>query len=117
MAIEVLPDEVLLEIFDLGRINEVDHRPWEWAKKWARLTQVCRKWRQLIFSSPLRLNLRIFCQEGTPVRKNLCIWPAIPIAIRYGNPWSGIRRSDEDNVIAALEHPDRLCHVWLNVNG
>ena len=70
----------------------------------------------IIFASPRRLHLQIYCTSGTPVRRNLGIWPALPIILNY----SGSRRiapDDEDNVIAALEHPDRLCSVWLEATG
>ncbi|KAH8983830.1 hypothetical protein EDB86DRAFT_3085039 [Lactarius hatsudake] len=64
-----------------------------------------------------RLNLQILCSFGTPVRKNLTIWPAFPIAIYYPHnfPESGIPPDDEDNVIAALGHRDRLCSIMLFV--
>jgi hypothetical protein len=113
MAINVLPDDVLLEMFDLDQISEAYYHPW----KWVRLTHVCRKWRRLVFASPLRLNLLIICEEGIPVRKNLCIWPTIPIIMHYGHYQCGIQSSDENNVFAALEHPDRLCRVRLTVKG
>ncbi|KAI9456664.1 hypothetical protein BJY52DRAFT_1417047 [Lactarius psammicola] len=44
----------------------------------------------------------------TPVRKNLGIWPAFPIIGDYQYLWSSnVMPNDEDNIIAALEHPDR----------
>jgi hypothetical protein len=51
--------------------------------KWHTLVHVCQRWRQIVFASPRRLNLQILCTHGTPVRKNLGIWPAFPIAIDY----------------------------------
>ena len=107
MTIDTLSCNVLLEIFHLD-ISEwyYEHREWH------KLVHVCRRWRQIIFASPLRLNLRIFCTTGTPVRKNLGIWPAIPICINYGD----ISSDDEDNLMAALEHPDRLSDIrFLNL--
>jgi len=47
----------------------------------------------------------------------LGIWPAIPIIINYGSPWQSIRPNDEDNVVAALEHPDRVCFLLLSATG
>jgi hypothetical protein len=116
-AIDILPDDVLLQIFDFCR---VEYRPpWppchfilEWRIEWRRLVQVCRRWRQLIFSSPGRLDLYLICTYGTPVRKNLDIWPAFPIAIDYVNhlfmPNRYFWPDDEDNVNTALKHPDRV---------
>jgi hypothetical protein len=116
-AIDILPDDVLLQIFDFC---QVEYRPpWppchfilEWRIEWRRLVQVCRRWRQLIFSSPGRLDLYLICTYGTPVRKNLDIWPAFPIAIDYVNhlfmPNRYFWPDDEDNVNTALKHPDRV---------
>ncbi|KAN0128297.1 hypothetical protein V8E53_013881 [Lactarius tabidus] len=112
MGINILPDNVFLEIFDFDRISgclsKHSYHVWDWE----RLAHVCRKWRLIIFSSPLRLKLRIHCTNGHPVRKNLGIWPPIPITMCYSG-W-GMLSDDEDNMIAALKHPDRLYHVDLS---
>ena len=108
-TIYMLPDNVLLDIFDHYRICNGPYLA-EW--KWHLLAQVCRRWRQIIYDSPRRLDIRILCANGTPIRKNLSIWPHFPIAIDYCFPREFIRPEDED-VIAALEHPDRVCYVRL----
>ena len=98
----MLPDVALLEIFesymDGARINA-----------WHTLVHVCRKWRDVAFGSPLRLNLQLCCKTRTPVRELLDIWPLLPIVVKvYGHePW------DERNVIAALEHNERVCDFHL----
>ena len=102
----MLPDDVLLEIFDLYRKNH------ECPQQWRFLVHVCRRWRQITFASPRRLNLQVLCKHGTPVRKYLDIWPTFPIVVAYG---SAIAPDDEDNAIAALEHPDRVCRIELHV--
>jgi hypothetical protein len=56
--------------------------------KWHTLVHVCRRWRDVVFASPRRLNLRLLCRKR-PVREMLDIWPALPIEIeditwRYG---------------------------------
>jgi hypothetical protein len=113
MTIDTLPCDVLLDIFHFD-LNVSDYNPCGWR----RLVHVCQRWRQIIFASPLRLNLRIYCKPGTPVRKNLDIWPTLPICIEYGGKERGISSDDEDNIIAALEHPDRLSAVRLhNITG
>ncbi len=114
-TIDTLPDDVLLEIFDCYRSDSYTYYPSIW--KWHVLVYVCQRWRQIIFASPHRLNLRILCTHDTPVRKNVGVWPAFPIVIDYRHAWSGITPDDEDNVIAALEHPDRVCFVRLVVTG
>jgi len=116
-TINMLTDNVLVEIFDFCRKDYNHYLSHVW--NWYLLVHVCRRWRQIVFASPRRLNLQILCTEGTPVRKDLGIWPAIPIAVQYGDDASGIQVSpnDEDDVIAALEHPDRVCHVRLCIMG
>ncbi|KAH9172881.1 hypothetical protein EDB89DRAFT_842298 [Lactarius sanguifluus] len=121
-TISLLPDHVLVEIFDFCRksydqYQTFFHPAWNWHF----LVHVCQRWRQVVFASPHRLNLQILCTYGTPVRKSLGIWPAFPVVIDYRYPYS--KRGDtpndhdEDNVIAALEHPDRVCYVGLRITG
>jgi hypothetical protein len=113
---DILPDNILLEIFDFyrkdhhyfyGRVNI-------W--RWRFLVHVCRRWRQVIFESPQRLDLQIYCSDKTPVKKNLGIWPAFPIAIRYLYSRRN-RPRGEGNVIAALRHLDRVRSVTLATTG
>jgi hypothetical protein len=112
----MLSDDVLLEIFDLCRRNDdSDPRPLPvW--KWHFLVHVCQRWRQLVFSSPSRLNLHVHCTYGTPVRKNLSIWPAFPIVLDLYIA-RRLTPEDEDNVIAALENSDRIHSVKLCLTG
>ena len=114
MAIETLSDDVLLEIFDLYLDKDEDIDPWydsgsEEDKRdsydaWYVLAHVCQRWRYVVFASPRRLNLRLHC-SGRRVREMLGVWPAFPIVI-----WD---IADEDNIIAALEHRDRVCEIKL----
>jgi hypothetical protein len=111
----MLPDDVLLDIFDFCKKNrDILRSGW----KWHLLVHVCPRWRQIVFASRHRLNLQILCTSGTPaVRANLRIWPPFPIIIDYRYSWSLIMPNDEDNVIAALdrEHLDRICSIRLYV--
>lgn len=68
---------------------------------------VCQRWRQIVFTSPLRLSLQILCTDGTPLR-NLGVWSAIPFIVAY------YRRIDEVNIIAALELPNRVSTRVMN---
>ncbi|KAN0128299.1 hypothetical protein V8E53_013883 [Lactarius tabidus] len=119
-TISMLSDDVMLEIFDFCRKNHDLGNRWfellEDVWDWHILAHVCQRWRQVVFGSPLRLNLRILCTNGTPVRKHLDIWPILPIHIEYvlNGP---VECNDEDNVIAALDHPVRLSAVGLQLTG
>jgi hypothetical protein len=86
--------------------------------EWQRLVHVCRRWRHIIFASPRRLDLRLFCTYGTSVRNNLSCWPAFPIIVDYYPCWDfdngkSIVPDNDENVIAALEHPDRVYCVEI----
>ena len=99
---DVLPDDVLLEIFD---IYFKDER----TDAWQLLVHVCRRWRILVFQSPRRLNLRLDCSCKTPARDALDVWPALPLIVRGGMDSS----SGMDNIIAALGRSNRVCEVFL----
>jgi hypothetical protein len=114
----MLPDDVLLEIFDFCRSRSyADHDMWNWRP----LVHVCQTWRYIVFASPHRLDLQILCTYRTPVRKNLDIWPAFPIIIDYYNLHAGrgIPPKDEGNAIAAFDsaHLGRVRFVRLDVTG
>ena len=112
--INKLPDHVLLKIFDLYRVSsKMGHAAHTWP--WKRLVHVCQKWRSLVFASPHSLDLRLFCDPRTPVRKTLDIWPDLPIIIRADLASSAYiyRNSEDENIVAALEHRDRVFKVEL----
>ena len=78
----------------------------------------CRKWRHIVFSSRGALRLLLFCTHGTPVRKNLDCWPALPIVVQYGGfPALGppTTPEDEDNIMAALKQSDRVISISLTI--
>ena len=115
-TIDMLPDNVLLEIFDLYRITTqtYDLSPIIWS--WCLLVHVCRRWRQILFASPHRLNLKIHCTFRT-VRVDLGIWPAFPIVIDWGHFIFERSRSSIGNVVAAMKHTDRVCFINLGIEG
>jgi hypothetical protein len=116
-SINLLSGDVLVEIFDFyqkHRVSQYAAIP-EVVWDWHILVHVCLRWRQVVFSSPLRLNLRILCTHGTPVRKNLDIWPTLPIHLDYSQSPYKATEDDTDNIIAALEHPDRVIFVAISL--
>jgi hypothetical protein len=102
VTIDTLPDCGLLEIFAFYVYEEQ-------IEAWCALVHVCRRWRSVVFMSPRRLDLRLCCRAGTLVRERLDVWPPLPIVVMvYGDEaW------DEDDIIAALEHNDRICEIDL----
>ena len=107
VTIETLPEDVLLDIFEFYRAATVDYIiSWPWP--WNRLVHVCQRWRCLVFASPLRLDLCLRCISKTPVRETLDVWPPLPIEIDLVQP-----HDDMDNVIALLEHCDRVRNISI----
>ncbi|KAH9010371.1 hypothetical protein EDB83DRAFT_427717 [Lactarius deliciosus] len=109
--IEVLSDDILLDIFRrcLGPTPQI----------WPTLACVCQRWRQIVFASPLGLNLRLYCTYGTPVLKNLDYWPAFPIIVKYGGfpNLDPPAPEDDDNIIAALKQSGRVSSIRLTITS
>ena len=108
---DLLPDDVLLEIFDLyvGMNSEYDGKAA--MERWQSLVHVCRRWRTIVFVSPRRLDLKLFCTPETPAKDTLDVWPALPLIIE-GTLTSS---SSTDNVTAALGQSNRICKVALQI--
>ena len=86
-------------------------------QSWHTLVWVCQKWRQIVFTSPMSLNIRLHCTHKTPVLKALCHWPALPITIQYGGApnLDPPVPEDDDNIISALKHSGRVSSIRLTV--
>ena len=115
VTIGTLPDDVLLEIFEihLGKDDpdkiDDDHNYDEWQT----LVHVCRRWRCIVFASPRRLDLKLYCTPQRSVdSKTLDIWPVLPIFLNTNGAES---REDMNNVIAALRHHNRVCRIHFSI--
>ena len=109
MTIHVLPDDALLEIFHYYKDDPSNFADFTW--RWNTLTQVCRRWRHVVFGSPRRLDLRLVCTSKTPTRRSLDIWPPFPIVLFVGPPFPIVDKNGVENIIAALECCDRISKV------
>jgi hypothetical protein len=117
--IDVLPDDVLLVVFDAHRIRQSgisDCRGW----RWDRLVHVCRRWRQIIFASPLRLCIHLRCTNGILVKNFLGCWPAFPIIVYYTHRkdiFAPMINPDDEHysILAALGHSDRVHYLHLHI--
>jgi len=115
-TIEALPDDVLLETFefylDKDDADEIDDD--HDYDGWQTLVHVCRRWRCIVFASPCRLDLKLYCtRQRSANSKILDIWPTLPIVI-----FAEDMHSEEDvaNVVTALRHHSRVCKIyyWKN---
>jgi hypothetical protein len=111
----MLPDDVLLDIFDFFRMDSPFY-PW----RWHTLVHVCRRWRHVIFASPRRLDLQFLCTPSTPVRELLdFLPPTMPIMIsNYNNcqqPYEPLGLEGGNQVVSAIENRDRV--RWVHLEG
>jgi len=123
VTIQVLSNDDLVCIFSFFRphwhrryFSDFSYVPVSsltWA--WHRLAHVCRRWRYLIFASPHRLGLGLVMSKdrrGT----NLDLWPPLPISICY-NLARELSPKDEQDVVAMLEHSDRIFEIKLTISN
>jgi hypothetical protein len=106
--IDVLPDDILLEIFDFYVDKSPSYEDKTETESWQLLVHVCRRWRTVVLGSPRRLNLRLVCTPETPAKDTLDVWPALPLIVDAYVISSGV-----GNIIAALGHTNRVCQVNL----
>ena len=110
IQIDVLPDDVLLEIFDSYMHSFPSYSSRTATDHWHPLVHVCQRWRNVVLESPRRLDLELFCTPKTSIRDTLDIWPALPLVIEGNMTSSGM-----ENVIATLgqSNRDRVYQVHL----
>ena len=113
ITIDVLPDNVLLEIFSFYVVPQGPFRLWT-MEAWQSLVHVCHRWRCVVFGSPRRLNLRLVCSPPTPVRDTLDVWPELPLLILADVTVTQEGADKLDNVVAALERSDRVDEIRLD---
>jgi hypothetical protein len=122
VTINVLPDDVLLEIFvyvtqfhqrfitDHDLLEELRRSPID--DRWITLVHVCKRWRFIVFASPRRLKLRILCTNRRPVRKKLDIWPRLPVSVFTDHNGTSSLRG-VTNIMAALKQHKRVRAIYI----
>ena len=117
ISIDVLPDDVLLEIFYFSLDGASDEaysiNSKELVERWQSLVHVCRRWRSIVFVSPRRLNLRLRCTPTTLARDTLEVWPTLPLAIYSHGEYRSNSTASIDNISAVLERNDCVCQITL----
>ncbi len=112
LTIGALPDDILLEIFDFYAEGLEEDFEYDW---WHTLAHVCRRWRNVVFVSPRRLDLQLLCTPGRSVREMLDTWPELPIVIEHDRDQDDRDRTvgETDNVVDALKLNDRVSVIRL----
>ena len=103
----MLPDDVLLEIFDIYANKNGGQYYKKEIEVWQTLVHVCRRWRSVVFGSPRRLNLRLVCTSVTPARDTLDVWPPLPLIIR------DMDLTEDNEIFAVLERSDHVVEIDL----
>src|SRR5712672_1628692 len=113
----MLPDDVLVEIFDFS-VNTVGDWPFDPSRNtWHILAHVCRRWRYLVFASPRRLNLRLVYEGHVLMSEELGAWPVLPVILNASDSELHHPNLDQrwDNRAAALEseHYNRIREIYI----
>ena len=112
VTIDTVPDVALIEIFDFYMAEALHYDPFRHnSEAWIILAHVCQKWRDIVFGSPCRLNVRLFFHARRSVRVMLDTWPPLPIDIWGCDGDLGLWGMN--NIVAALEHNDRIQNIEL----
>jgi hypothetical protein len=132
LPIHTLNDDVLLNIFQLYRLDladldeyddEIDGlmatETWSRQRWWYNLSHVCRLWRNIILASPSQLDLHLPCTNGVPVADMLANSPPLPLLIFYEDQDRKITPEDESSILLALSHRDRVRRIsfWMLPNS
>ena len=86
---------------------------WNRERWWNKLIQVCRRWRYLVLDSAYHLRVSLVCARGTPVADMLAHSPPVPLVIDHFNTYQGLTSEDEEGIILALQHRDRVRRIRL----
>jgi hypothetical protein len=77
--------------------------------------QVCQRWRYLILGSPSHLHLSLLCTYATPVADMLAHSPPLPLIIYHNDGSHDVTPEDEQGIILALQHRDRIRRIGLHL--
>ena len=106
-----LPDDTLLKMFKffIDEKIEVHFPP---SEEWHTLAHVCRRWRNLVFTSPRHLNLVLLCRSPyRSAKEMLDIWPELPI---YIYDFGHSSKEARDGIVAVLRLNHRVSGIHLN---
>ena len=70
-------------------------------------------WRCLILASPLWLDLHLLCTHGVPIADMLAHSPPLPLTIYYDEDVHETTEEDEEGILLALGHSDRVHYICL----
>jgi hypothetical protein len=112
-SINSLEDDILLSIFSYFRRDDED--AWNVRLGWRKLSNVCQRWRHLVYSSAFHLGMHILCTNGTPIVDILDHLPPLPLFVNYQDTNATISEQDELGIYHALRLRDRVQTIELDL--
>ena len=106
-----LDNESLLEIFSHYQLEHKDG--WNGQLQWRTLTQICRRWRHLVYDLSSHLDIRLLLTNDSPSLDTLGHLPPLPLAIDYSDRTGTIAQRDEENIRCGLQQHGRLLRLAL----
>jgi hypothetical protein len=107
---------VLLNVFERYRLdNTTDESDLGWGieRWWYKPIQVCRAWRHLVLSSPVRLDLHLVCTYGIPVQAMISHSPPLPLIIYYPGIPGEMPAADKEGALFALQQRERVRRIHV----
>ena len=105
---------MILDESESNNVQIIEGGEWTRERWWYRLIQVCRRWRSLVLQSAFYLQVSLVCGRGTPVADMLAQSPPVPLVIdHYDNEHLELTSEDEQGIVLALRHRDRVRRVRL----
>ncbi|KAF8269957.1 hypothetical protein EI94DRAFT_1724000 [Lactarius quietus] len=111
-TIDWLNDDILLEIFNCYRLN--NEFLWTYRREWLKLSQVCQRWRHLIYDFAFHLGMQIHCTPGARTVDTLDHLPSMPLHVEYRYGGRMTKRT-ELGLYHALRLRDRLFKISLHL--
>ncbi len=122
--IHILDDDSLLNVFFFCRPVILDESmadprqilgggEWHRERWWYRVVQVCHRWRCLILEHAFNLRISLVCARGTPVADMLAHSPPLPLIIDHLDQHDDVTAEDEEGIVYALQHRDRVRRIRL----
>jgi hypothetical protein len=112
-TVNTLDDDVFFCILNYFRQDK--ENGWNDHLGWRKLSHVCRRWRDLVHCSAIRLGMFIRCTNGTPIMDTLAHLPPLPLFIDYQYTTASITPQDQLAIGHALLLRDRVRHLDLQL--
>jgi hypothetical protein len=113
----MLNNDVLLNIFNVFRLDIRDEDEffpsWGLQRWWYKLARVSRRWRYIILSSPVQLDIHLLCTYGVPVADMLAHSLPLPLTVFYFLVYREMTAEDEEGVRLALSLRHRVRRIAL----